>query len=676
MWIKIAPEKKMRNIILYGIAAVLFAIAAFVAGAHPAICIGGAALMFCTLFFQIRLSQFLPSWTGFLILAALTVIVFILMQVTISCGIFLIGPLKLIINMLLMLGAASFLWIITGSIRISTLILLIFSTVVAVIDHLVVQARSFEIQFSDLHSIGVAAQVAGGYAFTLSPVTMIGLVLSICFGIFLVRTVYPKQKRTRSMMLLSLGSVVMMILCTVVVYTQFMAPVIGYQDKYWKYRGSERNGFWVNMIYSASATRVQTPKGYDPDTLEESLETYLEKTDAEVVSPEEQTPVKEKKSPNVIVVMNETFSDVHNIAKYLGHDMPVSAPVTPFLDSLSNASDNVIKGHSIVSVYGGNTANSELEFLSGLSIQFIPRNTVAYNLYMTENNSFTTVDLFNKAGYHTLAIHPEDRTNWQREKNYGYFGFDETLFKDDFTNLTEDDYYRGHVSDAAIYDKVIDTYENRDSDEPLFAFVVTMQNHGGFSSSNFDYTITLDGYERYTGVQEYLSSINNADKAFQSLVEYFESVDEDTLILFYGDHQPALNNIGALFFDATDDSSTEEQMAKYVVPYVFWANYDLGEAQERLPESRELTSLNFLPAWLLEILDMEQNSSPFLQYVDRLNEEVMAMSAMGWYDFNRMFHETSYSAPDLTESLKLYSFLQYNALYDNKNRIKDIFEMP
>ncbi len=248
MWIKIALEKKKRNIILYCIAAVLFAAATFAVGAHPAICIGGAALMFCALFFQLRLSQSLPSWAGFLILAALTVIVFVLMQVTISCGIFLIGPLKLIINLLLLLGAASFLWIITGSIRISTLILLAFSTVVAVIDHLVVQARSFEIQFSDLHSIGVAAQVAGGYSFTLSPVTMIGLVLSICFGIFLVRTVYPKQKRTQSMMLLSLGSVVMMILCTVVVYTQFMAPVIGYQDKYWKYRGSERNGFWVNMI--------------------------------------------------------------------------------------------------------------------------------------------------------------------------------------------------------------------------------------------------------------------------------------------------------------------------------------------------------------------------------------------------------------------------------------------
>ncbi len=672
MWIKFTHEKKRNNIILFSIISVLFAAAALLCGAHPAIGVGGAVLLFCTLFFQIHLSETLPSWAAFLILAALTLIAFILMQVTISCGIFLIGPLKFVLNLLLMAGAASLLWILIGSIRISSLILLVFCTIVAIIDHIVVQARSFEIQFSDISAIGTAAKVAGDYSFALSPVTMIGLVLSVCFGVFLVRTRYPRQKRNRSMMLMSMGSVVLMILSTVIIYTQFMAPVIGYQDKYWKYRGSERNGFWVNLIYSASATRVQVPDGYDPDTLEDRLDAYI----ADAKNSDTDKKPEKKKQPNVIVIMNETFSDVQNIAKYLGNEMPTSVPVTPFLDSLSREANNVIKGHSLVSVYGGNTANSELEFLSGLSIQFIPRNTVAYNLYMTQDNSFTIVDMFKNAGYHTFAVHPEDRTNWQREKIYDYFGFDETCFKDSFTDLTDEDYYRGHVSDQTIYDKLIETYENRDSDEPLFAFAVTMQNHGGFSSSNFDYTVTLDGYERYTGVQEYLSSINNADRAFQSFVEYFKTVEEDTLILFYGDHQPSLTNIGALFFDVTDDSSTEAQMAKYVVPYVFWANYDLeAVAGDRLPADRELTSLNFLPTWLLQILDMEQQPSKFMQFVNTVNKEVKAINAMGWYDYAGVFHETSYNVPSLTDPLKLYSYLQYNVLYDNKHRIPGIFDM-
>ena len=126
----------------------------------------------------------------------------------------------------------------------------------------------------------------------------------------------------------------------------------------------------------------------------------------------------------------------------------------------------------------------------------------------------------------------------------------------------------------------------------------------------------------------------------------------------------------------TDDSSTEEELAKYVVPYVFWANYDLDAAAgDRLPDTRELTSLNFLSTWLLEILDMEGETSPFLQFVDTLNEEVMAISAVGWYDYDRVFHETSYNLPNLTDSLKLYSYLQYNVLYDNAHRLTELFDM-
>ena len=99
-----------------------------------------------------------------LILLVLTLINFILMQTTISCGIFLIAPIKFIMNIVIMMGMSSLCWLITGRVRISAIIVLVFSYIVAIADHLVVQARSFEIQFSDLSSIGTAAEVAGGYA--------------------------------------------------------------------------------------------------------------------------------------------------------------------------------------------------------------------------------------------------------------------------------------------------------------------------------------------------------------------------------------------------------------------------------------------------------------------------------------------------------------------------------
>ena len=371
--------------------------------------------------------------------------------------------------------------------------------------------------------------------------------------------------------------------------------------------------------------------------------------------------------PNVIVIMNETFSDVQNIAAYMGKEMNTDVPVTPFLDSLSDKEPNIIKGHAIASVYGGNTANSELEFLTGQSIQFIPRNTVAYNLFMTELNSFSVVNNFNNAGYRTVGMHPEQPVNWQRDKIYSYFDFDEIYFMDDFTEgLGEDGWYRDHVSDQAVYDKIIDLYENKEDGDSLFTFAVTMQNHGGYTTAGFDYTVNIEGYENYTGIREYLSCIKNSDEALKNLIGYFEAADEETIIVFFGDHQPSLSNIASKFYGLDDYSTVEDQQAKYAVPYLIWANYDID-----CDRATSVTSINYLSSWLLDIVDSDLTD--FQRFVKKVNTEVPMLNSMGWYDNGGVFHDSTYSAPKLSESLKLYSRLQYNAMYDNKGRLPDLF---
>ena len=416
------------------------------------------------------------------------------------------------------------------------------------------------------------------------------------------------------------------------------------------------------MIYSASATRVLVPDGYEDELLKFQLDEYLDGF-------EEDGDKVEKKRPNVIVIMNETFSDVHHITEYMGGEMNTDIEVTPFLDSLKDEAPNIIKGHALSSVYGGNTANSELEFLTGLSIQFIPRNTVAYNLYMNEGNSFTLVDSFKQAGYKTVAIHPENPTNWSRDKIYDYFGFDEKYFKGDFEPLGEDDLFRTHVSDASIYEKIIELYENKEEGTPLFNFTITMQNHSGYSTIGFDYGVEIEGMNKYTGIREYLTSINNSDTALKGLIEYFEKADEETVIVFFGDHQPSLSNIAAKFYGLEDDDPTLSQQAKYVVPYFIWANYDIDTERET-----ELTSINFLSTYLRDLVDIPETD--FQRFVDKMNTEVMAINAMGWFDYDYNFHESSYSIPELNETLKLYSFLQYNMLYEENGKVRSIFEVP
>ena len=662
MWARIKRTTDKKTLLCFAAAAVVFTVAAALLGVNIFISVAGGILLFAVLTFKIELSDSLPVWFRFIILLVLTLIVFILMQTAISCGVFLISPLKFFMNVIILAGLSSLLWMVTGNVKISITIVTVICYFVAIADHLVVQARSFEIQFSDFSALGTAARVAGGYSFTLSTVTKLAIVLGIVFLTFVIRCRFPSHERNWKRTAFCLGSLIATYLCAVVIYTQFCASFIGYQDKYWMYRGSERNGFLVNIIYSASATRVTEPEDYDAAVLEEELDIYLEAEDDGKGS-----LVESEKKPNVIVIMNETFSDVQNIAAYMGKEMNTDVPVTPFLDSLSDKEPNIIKGHAIASVYGGNTANSELEFLTGQSIQFIPRNTVAYNLFMTELNSFSVVNNFNNAGYRTVGMHPEQPVNWQRDKIYSYFDFDEIYFMDDFTEgLGEDGWYRDHVSDQAVYDKIIDLYENKEDGDSLFTFAVTMQNHGGYTTAGFDYTVNIEGYENYTGIREYLSCIKNSDEALKNLIGYFEAADEETIIVFFGDHQPSLSNIASKFYGLDDYSTVEDQQAKYAVPYLIWANYDID-----CDRATSVTSINYLSSWLLDIVDSDLTD--FQRFVKKVNTEVPMLNSMGWYDNGGVFHDSTYSAPKLSESLKLYSRLQYNAMYDNKGRLPDLF---
>ncbi len=660
-WLSVTKDNNKKHIIIYGAISVAFFIVALLLSVFWVTALASGALLFAILFFRIEIKEYISPWVRNVLMVIFSLMVFILMQTTISCGIFLVGILKFIMNVLIILGAMSLVWGITGKMRVSVIIVTLLTQILAVADHLVVQARSFEIQFSDFFSLGTAAAVADQYEFELSIATEIGIILSIFFITFLIRLKLPKSGHNWKQLAFCLSSVVVAVLCVVIVYTQFASSVIGYQDKYWKYRGSERNGYFVNMIYSASATRVLVPEGYDADTLVSDTEKYIgeESTEEDV----------EKKQPNVIVIMNETFSDVHNITEYMGGEMNTDIEVTPFLDSLDNDAPNIIKGYALSSVYGGNTANSELEFLTGLSVQFIPRNTVAYNLYITENNSFTMVDSFNEAGYKTVSIHPENPTNWQRDMIYDYFNFDEQYFKDDFAHVPEEEYFRGHISDKSVYEKIIDVYENKEEGTPLFNFTITMQNHSGFATPGFEYGVDIEGMSKYTGIREYLTSINNADAAFKEFIEYFEEQDEETIIVFFGDHQPSLSNIASKFYGVSDDDTTLRQLSKYVVPYVFWANYDI-----ECDRATELSSINFLSSYLRELVDIPETE--LNHFVDKLNEEVMAINAMGWFDHEGNFHESSYSIPDLSPSLELYSYLQYNMLYDEINKKAEIFALP
>ena len=116
-----------------------------------------------------------------------------------------------------------------------------------------------------------------------------------------------------------------------------------------------------------------------------------------------------------------------------------------------------------------------------------------------------------------------------------------------------------------------------------------MQNHSPYDDGKQDAPddvrlIDDDIAGKKDATERYLSLIRESDEAFKALTGYFEGVDEPTVIVLFGDHQPSdsvVRPILKLQGKDTRNLSEEDVEKRYIVPYVIWANYDIGTEHGR-----------------------------------------------------------------------------------------------
>lgn len=394
----------------------------------------------------------------------------------------------------------------------------------------------------------------------------------------------------------------------------------------------ERNGFAVTFLMDLQYLKVEKPEGYSTEKAEQLLASYEEAGEEPGIQ-----------YPNVIVIMDEAFSDL----SVLG-DFETDRDYMPFLHSLQQGADNTITGMLSVSVKGGNTANTEFEFLTGNTMAFLPSGSIPYQQYVRGEISSLASQL-SGLGYETCALHPYNASGWNRDNVYPWMGFSEFLSKQDFTNAS---YIRGYVDDASCVEKIIELYQEKDADVPGFYFCVTMQNHSSYT----DGYVAPEGNISVSGgsqtLEEYLTLVERSDAALQQLITYFSGQSEPTLVVFFGDHQPADSVVAPIWrMQGVDPNNlTEQQNAlRYQVPYVIWANFDMESA------TGKDASANYLAAQVCQMAGL-----PLTQYQEfllEMSEQVPVFSA----DYSEEWSE---------ESVAEYQMLQYYFLFDEEYQKK------
>lgn len=594
-----------------------------------------------------------------------------------------------VMNILLFIFMALFLFALTGRVNAALMIQSIFCAVYGLAGYFVLEFRGAPIQPWDILSLDTAASVADNYEYKPDRTAIIVLVcfFLLLIGEFFIRAGFPgriknasgeknvparnasaseKVRRIRlrpwqlrfSMALLSglfLFGYTKMLHNEEIVQTKLRL----YDKLFTPTTIQFKNGTLTAFLMELQYISVDKPDGYSRERARQLLDFYGEQaaSDAAVTNdtvsrkPDSGLPQAEPKKPNIIVIMNEAFSDPAVLGEFSANE-----DYMPFVHSLLDGAENTVSGSLNVSVKGGNTANTEFEYLTGSTMAFLPYGSIPYQQYIKDELPSMASHLAS-LGYHTVAMHPYRAAGWDRNTVYPNLGFEEMHFQEFYK---DSEIVRKYVSDRGDYEKIIQVYENKPEEEPLFLFNVTMQNHSSYSDwndyDNFKPDITVEGSNSRL-LPAYLSLMKLSDEAIEELVDYFSGQEEETVIVFFGDHQPTdsvVNPVLKLHGRTTADLSSREETLRYKVPFFIWANYDIEE------ETGVETSANFLGARTLEAAGLAP--SDYFCFLSNLNEQASVVSAT-----HVLLPDGTFTyAKNQEDLLNDYQILQYYLLFDRK----------
>ena len=547
-------------------------------------------------------------------------------------------------NVALFWFSALFLFGLTGRVSRALGIQTVFCIIYGLANYFVLEFRGAPIQPWDILSIGTAASVADNYEYKLDKDALTALIglLALLVMEFFLRAGFPRSGKKRRVWIARTAlCLVTGLLCfgyTKMLHNEdFVQKKLRLYDKLFTPTTIQfKNGTVTAFLMELQYMSVEKPAGYSEDSAKEALASY-------------ETADVPERTPNIIVIMNEAFSDPAVLGQFSTNE-----DYMPFVHSLLDGAEDTVSGLLNVSVKGGNTANTEFEYLTGSSMAFLPYGSIPYQQYIKDETP-SMASWLSDFGYRTVAMHPYRAAGWDRNKVYPLMGFDEMYFEEFYEDSA---LVRKYVSDEADYEKLIRIYPGKEPGEPLFLFNVTMQNHSSYNDwadyDNFTPDITADGIDSDV-LSAYLSLMKLSDQAIEELVQYFSEEEEDTVIVFFGDHQPTdsvINPILKLNGTTSSALSPEEEAGRYQVPFFIWANYDIEE------ESGLNISANYLASRTLDAAGLPKPG--YFSFLTELEKQVPVISAN-----HVSLSDGTFSAADEQDGLlNEYRTFQYYQLFE------------
>lgn len=531
-----------------------------------------------------------------------------------------------------------FVFFIAGRTSISMAICVAAIAIIGVGNYFVVMFRSNPIVPWDIYSFETAMSVADNYVFSVDWALAEHIAMFILMLIVGVRTNIRLNKKILRP-ILTVAMCIPAYFYISYLWQDNLERNTGLNDTLFnaKYMHS-KDGFFVSFILDIHFLQIEEPKNYSD---EYALSLLNEQEVEKVETPEE--------LPDIIAIMDETFSDPAVLGEF-----ETNKDYMPFVHSILRGEvANTISGYADVSVLGGNTANSEFEFLTGNSMAFFPNGSVPYLQYIRDGIS-TIVPQLEEYGYTTYGTHPYRAKGWNREFIYDLMGFDYRYFQGSFPF---EDKLCNYVSDEADFKSILEWRNNTEG--PFFMFNVTMQNHSNYGGDfdNFDPQIVAKFKNTYSNkyLNKYLSLMYETDQDVASLLSELSQSDRKTIVVFWGDHQPNDYVVRPIYKEYGldfDNQTYEQQQQRQKTPFFIWANYDIQE------QTNVEISLNYLNILLFETAGLQLDEYQTFRK-NLWQGQIPMMNAVGYRNDDGDLVEYDDAPEEIQNLLNEYQNIQY-----------------
>ncbi len=519
---------------------------------------------------------------------------------------------------------------------------------------------------ADVLAITTAAEVSGGYEYVLGDSVLVAACVFVAAAALLALLPSPRLTRLR----VAFNLVVGLLLAGGLVGWYRMSDIkedYGVTVDVWSTRESYmRYGTVPCFLQRMQEVEQDAPEGYSTDA---ALELQAELAAAwDAAHPDYPATLEEAAAvqaeatgsddlPSVIVIMNESFSDLSAYPGVEGYDGL----------TLYDAIEAFERGVIYTSARGGGTCNTEFEYLTGSTLGSMGGGVYPYMFY---DLSFaeSLPRYFSALGYATTAVHPAEATNWRRDTVYAQLGFDLFLSEDDFDE--DADTLRNLITDRETYDKVLEVLA--EGEGPQFIFDVTLQNHSGYETGLLDEypydDVTVAG-ETIAGMSEYLSCIDASQEDLVYFLEELEKLDRKVIVVFFGDHQPGFNDqvAEAAYGTSVDDLTLEQVQSRFSTPYLIWANFDLEAVTELTGADADTGTQNgLMSTGYLMAETVYAAGLPLTDYQKallQLREELLAANLNGYCDADGTWYWNGQES-DALAVWNEYALLQYANIFD------------